>query len=135
MPDQQAAIITKPSEGSFNNPTFAISSEFSSILHFRPFTVSAMWNYQINFEPFKPFSKWLRLIVERVIGGSLRRQAGLTFVLLFKMAGLIALVFLLLRGGLVEVLPFTLGVSSLMAGSLLGSFVHVLTAPAVESER
>jgi hypothetical protein len=49
MPDQQAAIITKPGEGSLNDPTFAISPEFSSSLHFRPFTVSAMWNYQINF--------------------------------------------------------------------------------------
>ena len=62
MPDQQASIITKPSEGSLNNPTLAISPEFSSILRFRPFTVFSMRNYQINFEHFKPLSKWIAVI-------------------------------------------------------------------------
>ena len=77
----------------------------------------------------------LRLIVDRVVGGSVRRQVGLSFLLIAKMGALIALVFLLLRSGLVELMPFTAGVSSLMAGALAGSFVHVLTAKPVESER
>jgi hypothetical protein len=77
----------------------------------------------------------LRLIVDRVIGGSVRKQVGLTFLLIVKMGALIALCFLLLRTGLVQVLPFAAGVSSLMAGALTGSFVHVLTAKPVESER
>lgn len=50
MPYQQAAIITKPSEGSFDFPTFAVSPKFSSILHFGPFSVSSMWNNKIKFK-------------------------------------------------------------------------------------
>ena len=41
---------------------------------------------------------------------------------------------LVLRSGLVHPLAFTVGLSSLALGTLLGSFVHVLTAPAVENE-
>ena len=70
----------------------------------------------------------LRMIVDRVLGGSVQRQVGLTFLLIVKMGALVGLVFLLLRSGLVQVLPFTAGVSSLMAGGLAGSFFHVLTA-------
>ena len=77
----------------------------------------------------------LRMIVDRVLGGSVRRQVGLSFLLIVKMGGLVGLVFLLLRSGLVQLMPFTAGVSSLMAGALAGSFVHVLTAKPVESER
>jgi len=77
----------------------------------------------------------LRLIVDRVVGGTVRKQVGLSFLLIVKMGALVALSFLLLRSGWVEVLPFTAGVSSLMAGALTGSFVHVLTAKPVESER
>jgi hypothetical protein len=62
MPYQQAAIITKPSEGSFNFPTLTVTSEFSSILHFRLFSVVAMWNDKINFKLFEPFSKWITVI-------------------------------------------------------------------------
>jgi hypothetical protein len=92
----------------------------------------------------------LRLIVDRVISagsgtapalrggassGSVRKQAGLSFLLIAKMGGLIGLVFLLLRSGFVQVVPFTIGVSSLMAGAIFGSFLYVLTAKPVESER
>lgn len=77
----------------------------------------------------------LRLIVDRVIGGSVQKQAGLSFLLIAKMGGLIGLVFLLLRSGYVQVVPFTIGVSSLMAGAIFGSFLYVLTAKPVESER
>ena len=70
----------------------------------------------------------LRMIVDRVVGGSVRRQVRLTFLLIVKMGALIGLVFLLLKSGLVQVLPFTAGVSSLMAGGLAGSLFHVLTA-------
>jgi hypothetical protein len=77
----------------------------------------------------------LRLIVDRVIGGSVRKQAGLSFLLIAKMGGLVGLVFLLLRSGYVQVVPFTIGVSSLMAGAIFGSFLYVLTAKPVESER
>jgi len=77
----------------------------------------------------------LRLIVDRVVGGTVQRQVGLSFLLIVKMGALVAVSFLLLRSGWVQVLPFAAGVSSLMAGALTGSFVHVLTAKPVESER
>ena len=77
----------------------------------------------------------LRFIVGRVVGGSVRRQGAFTFVLFAKMGGLMALVFFLLRSGLFAPIPFTIGMSCLVVGALLGSFVHVLTAPPAESER
>ena len=77
----------------------------------------------------------LRVLVDRIVGGSVKQQAGVALLLIGKMGGLMALAFVLLKSGWVQILPFTVGVSSLMAGALLGSLVHVLTAPAVESER
>ena len=77
----------------------------------------------------------LKLIVDRLLGGSIRRQAGLAIILIAKMGAFMAAVYLLLMGGYVQPIPFTLGVSTLMAGPLLGSLVHVLTTPKTESER
>ena len=77
----------------------------------------------------------LKLIVDRLLGGSMRRQAGLAIILIAKMGAFMAAVYLLLMGGYVQPIPFTLGVSTLMAGPLLGSLVHVLTTPKTESER
>jgi hypothetical protein len=77
----------------------------------------------------------LRVIVGRVVSGAVRGYAKFTLLLIVKMGVLLGLIFALLRSGLVQPLPFTIGISSLALGSLLGSFVHVLTAPAVESER
>jgi hypothetical protein len=77
----------------------------------------------------------LRYIVARVVSGNVRNQAAFSFVLVVKMGGLMGLIFLLLHSGLVEPIPFTIGVSSLVFGALLGSFLHVMTAPAAENER
>ena len=77
----------------------------------------------------------LKLLVDRLLGGSMQRQAGLAVVLIAKMGGFMAAVFLLLQGGYVQPIPFTLGVSTLMAGPLLGSLIYVLTTPKTESER
>ena len=62
MPYQQAAIITKPSKGSLNFPTLAVTSEFSSILRLGLFPIFTMWNNKINFKLFEPFSKWIAVI-------------------------------------------------------------------------
>jgi hypothetical protein len=62
MPYQQAAIITKSSEGSFNFPAVTVTPEFSSILQLGLFSVLSMWNNKINFELFEPFSKWIAII-------------------------------------------------------------------------
>ena len=77
----------------------------------------------------------LRLLVDRLLGGSIQRQAGLAIVLIAKMGAFMAGVYVLLSGGYVLPIPFTLGVSSLMAGPLLGSLLHVLFTPKTESER
>jgi hypothetical protein len=77
----------------------------------------------------------LRVIVGRVTGGAVRGYGRFIFLLMVKMGALLGLIFVLLRSGLVQPLPFTVGISSLAIGVLLGSFVHALTAPAVESER
>lgn len=76
----------------------------------------------------------LRVIVGRATSGRAGNYGRFAVLLLTKMVALLGLLFILLRSGLVDVLPFTLGLSSLVLGTLLGSFVHVLTAPAVESE-
>jgi hypothetical protein len=77
----------------------------------------------------------LRFIVARVVSGNVRRQGAFSFVLFLKMGGLMALVFLLLRSGLFSPIAFTVGMSCLVVGALLGAFVHVLTAaPEAESK-
>lgn len=76
----------------------------------------------------------LRFIVWRVVSGTVKNQALFSFVLMAKLGGLVGLIFILLHSGLVQPIAFTIGVSALVVGSLLGSFVHVLTAPAAEGE-
>ncbi|MDD9934325.1 MAG: hypothetical protein OXT09_12020 [Myxococcales bacterium] len=80
----------------------------------------------------------LRYIVGRVVGGNVKNQAGFTFVLMIKMGALMGLIFILIKAGMVEILPFTLGLSTLMVGVLGGAFFHILTASPeahAESER
>lgn len=77
----------------------------------------------------------LKLLVDRLLGGSIQRQAGLAIVLIAKMGAFMGAVYLLLMGDYVQPIPFTLGVSTLMAGPLLGSLLHVLITPKTESER
>jgi hypothetical protein len=76
----------------------------------------------------------LRFIVGRVFDSGVRRQAVFSVVLFVKLGGLIALVFFLLRSGLVLPVPFTIGVSSLALGTLLGSLAHILQPPPIEDE-
>ena len=75
----------------------------------------------------------LRLLVDRLLGGSIRRRAGLALVLVAKMGAFMGVAFLLLQSGYVQPLPFTLGVSSLMVGPMLGSLLHVLLTPKTEN--
>ena len=70
----------------------------------------------------------LRFILARVIAGSMRSKAMFSGLVVVKMAALMILVFVLLHSHWVQPLPFTIGVSTLIVGSLLGSFVHVMTA-------
>lgn len=70
----------------------------------------------------------LRVIVARVVSGGVRTQTKFSLLLVAKMGALFALVFVLIRGGLVAAVPFTAGLSSLAVGGLLGSLVHAMTA-------
>ena len=76
----------------------------------------------------------LRFILVRVVSGSMRSKAMFSGLVMVKMAALMGLVFVLLNTHWVQPLPFTIGVSSLIVGSLLGSFVHVMTTPTAESK-
>lgn len=76
----------------------------------------------------------LRAIVGRAVSGQAGGQGRFAVLLMTKMIGLLGLIFLLMRSGFVQPLPFTVGLSSLALGTLLGSFVHVLSAPAAKSE-
>jgi len=58
----QAAKIRQPGKGSFNFPSFSITPELSSILLFRMLTIFPMRHNQINFQFFKPLSKWITVI-------------------------------------------------------------------------
>ncbi len=62
MPNQQAPITAKPCKGPFNYPALAISSQFSSIWRFRPFSIFTMRKDQINFEPFELLSKGIAIL-------------------------------------------------------------------------
>jgi hypothetical protein len=71
----------------------------------------------------------LRFIVARVVSGNVRSQAKFSLLLVAKMGALMGLVLVLIRGGLVQPVAFTAGLSSLVVGALLGCFVHILRAP------
>jgi hypothetical protein len=78
-------------------------------------------------------SNWysLRFIVGRVVSGDMRSQAKFSLLLVAKMGALLGIVLVLIRSGLVQAVPFTVGLSCLVVGALLGSFVHILRSPAV----
>jgi hypothetical protein len=80
----------------------------------------------------------LRFIVGRLLltTGSPRSQLGAAALLFFKMALLMAGLFLLLRSGLVQLIPFTVGVSTLVVGVLVGGLIQSLMVPrTAENER
>jgi len=70
----------------------------------------------------------LRFIVGRLLGGAMRTQARFALVLVAKMFALMAVVFVLLRSGGVDAIGFTIGITSLVGGAILGSLFHSLTS-------
>src|SRR5262245_52822695 len=54
----------------------------------------------------------LRFIVARVVSGTVKNQAAFGFVLVAKMGALMGLIFVLLHSGLVQSIPFVVGVST-----------------------
>ena len=70
----------------------------------------------------------MRFILGRIMNGSMRSKTMFGALLIAKMGVLMAAVFACLHTGLFEPVAFTVGVSCLVVGTLLGSFVQVLTA-------
>ena len=79
----------------------------------------------------------LRFIVGRLLSGrGPKSQLAASGLLFLKMGLLMAGLFLLLRSGLVQLIPFTVGVSTLVVGVLVGGLIQSLTAPqTAENER
>lgn len=73
----------------------------------------------------------LRFVLARIVSStSTVGKTGFSVLLMLKMGALMAIVFVLLHLGLVEPMAFTVGVSSLVFGSLVGSAVHAIRSPA-----
>jgi hypothetical protein len=70
----------------------------------------------------------LRFIVGKVVAGNVRTQARFALLLVVKMAAVMALCLLLVGSRLVEPIAFTVGISTLAIGGLLGSFAHIVSA-------
>lgn len=76
----------------------------------------------------------LKWIVTRVIDGGTTSKGGFIALLFLKMGGLMGGVYALLATHTVSPLPFTLGMSALVGGLLIGSLLYVIGASPVESE-
>jgi hypothetical protein len=81
---------------------------------------------------------WLiqKLIVGRMLSGGQKSQLGAAALLFLKMGLLMGGLFVLLRSGFVQLIPFTVGISTLVVGVIAGGLIQSLTAPqTAENER
>jgi len=77
-----------------------------------------------------------KFIVGRLLSGGQKSQLGAAALLFLKMGLLMGGLFVLLRSGLVQLIPFTVGISTLVVGVIVGGLVQSLTAPqTAENER
>lgn len=67
----------------------------------------------------------LRFLVGRIASSSMRSKPLLTFLVLLKMGALMGLTALVIASGWVQPIAFVVGLSSLVAGLLLGSFLYI----------
>lgn len=74
----------------------------------------------------------LRFLVNRIMGGSPKAKAGLTFLVLAKMGGLMGLIAFMIAAGWVQPIAFVVGMSSLAGGLLFGSFLYIARQPGSE---
>jgi len=69
------------------------------------------------------------------VQGDVRTQTRFALLLVVKMGAVLGVVLALIASGLVQPVAFTIGISSMALGALLGSFAHILTArPPLEGE-
>ena len=77
-----------------------------------------------------------KFIVGRLLSGGQKSQLGAALLLFLKMGLLMGGLFVLLRSGLVQLIPFTVGISTLVVGVIAGGLIQSLTAPpTAENER
>jgi hypothetical protein len=77
-----------------------------------------------------------RFIVGRLLSGSQKSQLGAAAFLFLKMGLLMGGLFVLLRSGFVQLIPFTVGISTLVVGVIAGGLYQSLLAPpTAENER
>lgn len=77
-----------------------------------------------------------KFIVGRMLSGGQKSQLGAAGLLFLKMGLLMGGLFVLLRSGFVQLIPFTVGISTLVVGVIAGGLVQSLTAPqTAENER
>jgi len=58
----QAAKIRQPGKSTFNFPSFPVAPEFSAILRFWLFSITLMWNNQINLKFLQTLTKWITIV-------------------------------------------------------------------------
>jgi hypothetical protein len=81
---------------------------------------------------------WLmqKFIVGRMLSGGQKSQLGAAALLFLKLGLLMGGLFVLLRSGLVQLIPFTVGISTLVVGVIAGGLIQSLMAPqTAENER
>jgi hypothetical protein len=77
-----------------------------------------------------------KFIVGRMLSGGQKSQLGAAALLFLKLGLLMGGLFVLLRSGLVQLIPFTVGISTLVVGVIAGGLIQSLTAPqTAENER
>jgi hypothetical protein len=77
-----------------------------------------------------------KFIVGRMLSGGQKSQLGAAALLFLKMGLLMGGLFVLLRSGFVQLIPFTVGISTLVVGVIAGGLIQSLTAPqTAENER
>src|SRR5690349_6917751 len=77
-----------------------------------------------------------KFIVGRMLSGGQKSQLGAAALLFLKMGLLMGGLFVLLRSGLVQLIPFTVGISTLVVGVIAGGLIQSLIAPqTAENER
>ena len=76
----------------------------------------------------------LKWIVTRVVEGTTSRKGSFLALLFVKLGAFMLAVYALIALHIVTPLPFTLGLSALVVGLLLGSFVYIIGSSSMESE-
>jgi hypothetical protein len=76
----------------------------------------------------------LRMIVLRVVEGDMHRKGALLGLIFLKMGGLMGLVYWVISSHWVQPIPFTVGMSSLVVGLIVGALFSAPSSSTSASE-